>query len=547
MFFNIVRPAFLLILGLNFAITNKAFSDSSGIPKLDVFRLSWSSMQDVFSNTANRPAEPKKREEYPRKWIVAEFDGKKVTNRDLEQFIQNSTVSDASMIQMFREENEAMDNYVIARDNKIYFSWRESLKKFLYYKLMEKEALRMGKDRPFFTTSQKTFDRMCDDSEREILKKLLDEGKGIQYAREKFADFLISQHYPHHSGEERLDIYFHWLKINEGRIKESIRRAEVERMEHSLAHPRARKDYFPAIAEMHQIFQQSLAKTQAFFNNSSLDSNSINSFFQQNPDARLSVTKINSLSLDNSPLSAINSWDSTRFQQEHARLVSQLTSQLTNKKLLSIQQHLQTATLFAQKYSQQELMEKQKLALDAFTLAQQGNYQHLFLSKIYHLASFNSSDLTALRMKQLLDDTNSIRISLLEQIQNPQYFLNSRANDYNAGDYLFNQFYQAMIKTRANSSEYEKAIVDLLAWMIKFEIKKIALVAPVYYVPNYAQYTDSTIQKAVENFQIEGEYNRKLNALKQRLKQRYRHSFRINPEGNGFWEPSESINFIIPR
>jgi hypothetical protein len=412
---------------------------------------------------------------------------------------------------------------------------------------MEKEALRMGKDRPFFTTSQKTFDRMCDDSEREILKKLLDEGKGIQYAREKFADFLISQHYPHHSGEERLDIYFHWLKINEGRIKESIRRAEVERMEHSLAHPRARKDYFPAIAEMHQIFQQSLAKTQAFFNNSSLDSNSINSFFQQNPDARLSVTKINSLSLDNSPLSAINSWDSTRFQQEHARLVSQLTSQLTNKKLLSIQQHLQTATLFAQKYSQQELMEKQKLALDAFTLAQQGNYQHLFLSKIYHLASFNSSDLTALRMKQLLDDTNSIRISLLEQIQNPQYFLNSRANDYNAGDYLFNQFYQAMIKTRANSSEYEKAIVDLLAWMIKFEIKKIALVAPVYYVPNYAQYTDSTIQKAVENFQIEGEYNRKLNALKQRLKQRYRHSFRINPEGNGFWEPSESINFIIPR
>ena len=153
----------------------------------------WNNNSTESVNTTPRK---KTRADYPQNWQIAKFNRDRYTNKDIEQFIEDSKMSDAKKIQLFKEANKDYQKYLNLKAEWIYTWIQPATKQFLYYRMLKEMAIKEGRSRKAFTVTKHEYWDILEKTEYNMLKKLLEDGRGIQYARSKFGEFLKKQNYP---------------------------------------------------------------------------------------------------------------------------------------------------------------------------------------------------------------------------------------------------------------------------------------------------------------------------------------------------------------
>lgn len=237
------------------------------------------------------PQEKKTRADYPQHWTIAKFNRDRYSNKNIERFIEDSKMSDARKTKLFKKANKDYKTYLKLKEEWIYTWIRPATKQFLYYRMLKEMAMKDGRKRKAFTVTKNEYWNILEKTEMNMLKKPLDEGRGIQYAREKFGKFLKAQDYPHRSDMTDLDIYFSWKKKQDRRIKEQLRIREVKKFEFLTAHPKANPYYFVNLGEMQEIKKTAKKKVETLFNNPGLDQKLIDKKIEESPEMHIVLKK----------------------------------------------------------------------------------------------------------------------------------------------------------------------------------------------------------------------------------------------------------------
>gem|GEM_PF-2952192 len=513
----------------------------------NLFQLDYTTMQSILDNPDKdtTPPPPKKRSEYPSRWTVAEFNRKNISNQELERFIEHSRMSDSQKIDLFKQADGDFEKYKRLKADWIYEWWRPALKQLIYYKILEEEARKLGKERRTFRTTQNEFYKLTDDAEHDILKSLLDQGKGIEFARKEFAKFLIESQYPHRQGESLLDTYFRWFKAQNERAREQIRVSEVNKSEFFAAHPKAKPNYFQNITAIYELNKQARAQIDQLFSKQNLTEVEIEQAMRERPLMATLIKKINTFSLKESSLQVIKSRNLEKYRAILAKLSEQKNVLYGDAKLARLLQYEQIALQLSGENTIDQLKKKQADSEESFMKSANGDFQDLMMARLYSLAVLVKEGANREQARtKFRTAINSGFAYLKGNIASEAFYQKEETKNLILSDLLAKEL-EDQFKISDVRDEYLKQLLNMATWVIKFDAKKLVSSDQTEYVPMIRDYQKHEAQPYLEAFEIQQSFDRELAKYRRKLKDKYKYSSTLNPSGDYRYQDRDAMNFIF--
>ncbi|MEK6626005.1 MAG: hypothetical protein AABY86_13595, partial [Bdellovibrionota bacterium] len=493
------------------------------------------------------PPRIKKRSEYPGHWIVAEFGSQQITNEELERFVEHSRMSDSQKIDLFIKADKNFAKYKELKADWIYEWWRPALKQLLYYKMLEDRAKKDGRNRLTFKTTSKEYYEIVEQAERDILKTLLDQGKGINFAREEFAKFLINNNYPYKDGEPLLDTYFRWSRSQEARIREQLRVNEVNKSEFLAAHPKANPNYFISPAIIYDLNKEAKSKIEEIFAGPDLSDEKLEKAIQDNPIVETLLKKIKTYSLRETSMDTYFTRNRAKFDAAKALLVSKAPDLYGAAKVARILHYEGVAQQLAQSEDNLEgLKSKQKTSEEAFMKSSQGNYSDFMMARLYAMAIAIRENGNREKARQAVSQQLPAVFEKIKGQLGSNDFYRERSMAHLILADLIGKKMEEELKIENISDEYTRQLFNMAVWVIKFDIKKLVANDTTEYEQLVRIYEKFEAQSYLEAYHIQKQFDANLTTFRTRkLKPKYKWDFRVNPSGEYRWNENDSINFIF--
>lgn len=157
--------------------------------------------------------------------IVAKIKGVPITNEVVNKFIENTMLTDPIKIVLFSIAGSNWEQYQFEKKKWLERQFDQGLRIFSYLVVAQSMAMSevnfSGGD--FLNVPVKDFLSAIQSRENEVLKKYLETGRGIQWAREQYGQYLIENKFPKTEVQSALNVYWDWYHNEELRIGEQIR------------------------------------------------------------------------------------------------------------------------------------------------------------------------------------------------------------------------------------------------------------------------------------------------------------------------------------
>lgn len=409
------------------------------------------------------------------------------TSGDITDFIVASKMPDSTKQELFKKAEGDFNRYKDLEQE-----WAKELfdigaKQVAYFEMLKYHYLRdlkRGQPRQYFnTTSREYFDKVQEEEMR-VLKKQLDERLGIVKAREIFGNWLKEQNYPHAQEDTPTDIYFRWYDAMKARLKAEMQMQEVQEYEIAMAVKMNYGNLDPRPMDVWDFNKRAQTLIDEHLEGKYLSQQELDELNAKHPELLVMVKDIKRLSLAGSKLSDLQNNEQTQEKLTAAR--EELSKSLNAKGVEGLIKYVLMAGQMFKKYgSQEELTNLATNALNRFM--ETGNFNDFMIGRIYKLAATFNSEQDA---EAVADQLRKKVKSMLENISN-----------FETTESVFEEvIYKNALATMTDKSEMVAEAASLIAWVSKFEAKKIALRdQPIMLIERY-EYKSFEGQKRIQDF-----------------------------------------------
>ncbi len=381
------------------------------------------------------------------------------TNKDVTDFIIASKMTDATKKELFAQAGNDYNQY-----QELIKQWAQEkfdlgLKQMAYFEILKRHYLRnhgQGQARQFFNATESAWFARIEAEENRVLKHLLDQRLGIVKSREEFGTWLQAQGYPHMNGESPTDTYFRWFDAVKARFKAEMQMEEVKEYEIAMAVAKVRGGIDPRPTDIWNLNEKSQQQISELLDGKNLSQSELDGLTASHPDLLVMVKDIKRLSLQYSTLEDLEANEKTQSKITDA--TNTLISNLESKGQDGILKYIDLAWQLKEKYqSSEELLNLSQTSLNNFM--ETGDFNEYMIGRLYKLAA-------------QIENLDEVKSKLSATIENTI----QAAAGFSKGKVSFEQaVYEAALNSLPKDSDVLQEASSLIAWVIKFEAKKIAL------------------------------------------------------------------------
>lgn len=412
-------------------------------------------------------------------WKVASVGNSFITNYDVEQFIEQTQVSDSLKTALFKKAEGDFSKYQELKREITKKNFKKSAGTLIYAKIMQQDhQINHGRNRVAFKVSEDTFYDAVQENETKVLRTLLDEGIGIVKSRERFGQFLINQNYPHMAQESATDVYWRWYEDQKGRIKTELLLKEVKNYEAYIA-LRNQKYYHADFMGLQDRYDSIKNDIQEKINNKKISHKSLMSLLNANKDWNIVLKKISNSQVDSALL---KEYKTDLSLQKRANDILSTISNSDWTKITSY--HDKIDSLIEKGYSINDLNSMAKSYTEAY-IADKSKFSSYMMGLIAKLAVVTKESSTQEEIKSLAKEINTeLKAHLID--------FNSNLSSLNIDKTLDKALEIELLKgiQYEKLSEVEKAIADLSIFSIKFQVKKHSFENTLPVRVEFSKYTD---------------------------------------------------------
>ena len=498
----------------------------------------------------------------PMIWTALSLGGRSMTSSyDARKYIETLHLTDQDMVDMFKEAQNDYDEYIEIKAKWVASRTKEGIKQMAYVKMIQEYATRSPfKDQwKAFKITQNDYFKKVQEMETRTLQSLLDEGKGIVYARGRFGAQLKKLGYPHQSTQTDEELYWEWYELQKSRIVEKIRIDEVKKFEYLMALG-YQKEFYVRPVEIFDFSKEVNSIIENKVNNKRISSSEVAQLVQEDPRIQVLAKGINFYSPETAKISELKEIAPEVYSEFMQRIDNDVIPYINENFVADMLKYENIAMQMATKYKTTQKLEE--LSNDmAVKFMKNNDYSFLMMSKIYKLSIAGIEN-------GIYDDSNkkssiqSPRNNYLEALS--QYsvaFLSDEekmllTDDYgirfidNFNNYINQSFHNDEIKGIESKVIKESAYLDkirnLSHWVLKFQVKKASTsITPMAKMEVYDSYQwlgQSRIEKFLKNKQ----YEDNLEEFKlSKFKPYWSGMLNINPTGMHYLSGDEAVNFVL--
>lgn len=476
--------------------------------------------------------------------IVAYVKDKKISYKEVKDFMEHTYLSDSDKIALFKKEAEMnYPRYLTIKRKLLENNFSIGLKKYLYYKILEEESLKKSETNEAPpVVNQKYYFEKIELAEKNILTQQSEYKKGIESARTQFGEYLIKQGYPHKYQESGLNVYSRWYQGMRMRVFRELQENEMSRFEVSKA-----TSYLQGLIKIYEsdanlYYQDILNRAKNSFKNKKMGQKEFTKSLEQNPEFQIVLSSYQETSLENLPLASFS--DPAKFSFL-SHLIQNTFSEDNSQELAN---NLKLAFSFARKYK--NLEELNKLKEEAVELYQKnGDQLYLILSQVYSLSKIY-------RQEAILDKESfqkKILTPILSQNQkSTEKIINLNDVQEASLHFCYNQILSdclaGEIKKYQIQREDSTALNESMAfviWFYKEAIKTQLQTEKAQYLPVYKKY-DLELQKKIMNYLLEKKYSAYVVKYRNKLKEQYNGLLRFKKAlGQSMYYGPEAMNYLF--
>ena len=390
-------------------------------------------------------------------WTVANVGRSYISNYDVDQFTEQTQLTDAIKASLFKKSEGDYSKYEQAKRDFLSRYFKKSSSQLIYAKLMEQShRMEHGSKRVAFKTSESDFYDRVQETEDRVLKDLIDTRIGIKKSRKKYGDFLISQNYPHKKSESPSDVYWRWYEAQKERVKTEFYLREVKNYE-AYVSLKDERYYFQNPAAAQDFYEETKEDIEQNLEGKILNNKELYQLMSKNSKWSLITKSVNNKQIATASVSDI-------AKDEVLLKSARETLETIVRKQESIKSYPSKALTLLKKYQDRELLtNKAKKHLDMF-IEDKSNNTHYMMSKLFTLASLIEQETN---VDQITTDIhmrlNSAVIDLLSNLE-------TQSSKLTLNKELDKQLLSSI--NYRNLDSIDKAVADLLIFTMKFEVKK---------------------------------------------------------------------------
>ncbi len=499
----------------------------------------------------------------PMIWTAFSLGGRSMTSSyDVKKWMEVAHLTDTMLVEMFKEANGDYGKYEEIKDKWLAPRLKDGIKQMAYIRMVQDYATRplMKKDWKAFTITQSDYFKKVQDMETKALRSLLDEGKGIVYARQKFGEQLIEAGYPHKSGQTAEELYWDWYNLQKERIKEHYRIKEVEKFEYITALGYA-KEFYVRPVEIFDFAKEMESFINNKINNKRISQGEASQIATENPGMQVMLKGVTFYGPETTELAELRNSAPAVYNDFLANIDSNVIQFINSEYADKILKYESIAEQMAKKYvTTQKLDELSEEMKKQFLLSK--DYNRLMMSKIYELAiagiengTYEKDSKAKSQQSQMRDQyISAISGHALEFLKSENALLEVknvgvRLEDNFSGK-INEDFHANAISgvdtAKIKESAYLDEVRKLAHWVLKFQIKKASLnTTPLAVAELYDRNTWEG-QDRIEKYLKNKQYEDKVRDFKENTLRGYWNGIlRINPTGRDYLSDIEAVNFVL--
>lgn len=496
-------------------------------------------------------------------WSAFNLGGRSITSSyDVKRFLEVAHLTDSMLVDMFNQANGDYSKYNAIKDKWLNQRLKEGIKQMAYIRMVQKYATRkfIRKEWKAFKITESEYFKQVQEMETKALKTLLDERKGIVYARQKFGEQLIEAGYPVKKGQTAEELYWDWYNLQKERIKENYRIKEVKKFEYLTALGYA-KEFYVRPVEIFDFAREMNQQITDKIQNKRISQGQVSKLISETSGIEVMLKGVTFYGPETTKLKELKSAAPQVYSDFLDHVNSNVVSFIKNEFSSKLKRYETIAKQMASKYNSTQTLHELSNKVKKEFLAS-NDYNRLMMAKIYDLAIIGlehevytqkkseqdkreknlESYISALSRHSLtfLSDEDSILSETNVGVRLEDNF-SAKINE----DFHSNQI-TGMDSEVIKNSAYLDEVRKLAHWVLKFQIKKASLntvpmaVAELYDVKSYEG------QNRIEKYLKNKQYVDKVEEFKTRtLKAYFMGILTINPTGHDFLRDAQAVNFVL--
>jgi len=470
-----------------------------------------------------------------------------VTNYDVDRFITVSTLSDQALISLFKANNRDYNAYSQALAKYSRERRKDAVKKLGYIKLIEIYATRNQDPSKWraFRVTEKDYSRRIETFENKALKDLLDQGKGIVFAREEFGRRLKEAGFPHYASLSNTDLYFDWFKLQKERLKLDFHLKEVSRFEYSIAgNSNSNQRHFVPSRENQVFIDEVGAKALEHFNKARLNSAQAREIIAKDPRLSIMIKELGFIGPDSTNIATLKREAPAVYKDFMNTIENEVLVSLESTVVSDVIRYEGLARQFATQYTSSELALKAQENQNLF-VSNKGDHNNLMLSKLYQLAqALGSENKDQVSLEKYAKDATLKAAKLLSD---KTFVESAEAGALRLEDWLL-QGLKNELKSEKNqeNSAYQSQFESMVRWVIKFQVKKAARATRPETKISLHDEKDWETRKRVEAYLEKVKFDNKLLSFKQnQLLDHFTGTVTLNLTGDSEETAREALELLI--
>lgn len=476
----------------------------------------------------------------PQVWITSKVIDSIATNMDIYDFLETTRMTDSQKVALFEKAEKNYTKYLALRQEALAPMYESGLRQWTYFKMVEKDAVRerkTGKSPAFRITETAYFDA-TQKIETDATKKYLDQKLGIVKARDLVGAELKKSGYPHKENESNTDVFFSWFNSQKSRLKESMRVREIQK--HEFYKATRGFEVYVRPTDMWDFGKSNEALVNDKLNNKRMDKATLLKVVQDNPQLRVTLDTLDSLSIADMSLADIK-----KINEEEAHSLAQKIEETLNQNKATLTSNITRYTgiaqQFVEKYNSEQLMQKAKEARENY-LKSSGDYTDLVLSKIYDLSLKMTESNEAQKIKDFIASLDKRISDAAAEINNETFYSGEKEKQYLAQDLIVKAFKSQ--KSEAFNS-IDASLEDLTSAVLKFEVMKIGLNAKAIVSAKSCDIKTYECQKKINEHLKQKEIEKGIKRFREQDLVRYDHMIEINKDGHDRMQGGEAFDWVI--
>ncbi len=503
---------------------------------------------------------PSEDRQAPMIWTAFNLGGRSMTSSyDVKKFIATVHLTDQNMIDMFKDADGDYNKYEELKSEWAAKRLKSGIQQMAYLRMIQAYATRpqYGKERKAFTTTERDYFKEVQSTEDRALKELLNEGKGIVYARKRFGEQLIEIGYPHKKSQSAEDVYWSWYELQKERIKENMRIKETQKFEY-LEALGYQKEFYVRPTEMFDLSDEVEKIIDNEINEQRVTQNQVGQIIEKDARIKVVAKDIKFLGPETTKLSELKHEAPAVYKDFMQNIDKNVIEFIDNSFEANVLRYEAVAAQMAQKYKSAGEIKKLSDQMKKEFLVS-NDYNRLMMSKIYDLAITGIEENIYAKANKATNQKRDQYISVAAKeakafLENEDLIL----SETNTGVRLEDNFQGYMSRIFSENkmtgidsesikaSAYLNEIKNMSHWVLKFQIKKASMnTIPMAMVTKY-DVNSFEGQERIEKFLKNKQYEDNLNAFKTgKFKAYWNGMLTINPTGLDYLLDTDAVDFVL--